>query len=163
MKIKIIAAIDENFAIGKGGDQLAYLSHDLKRFKALTLNSTIVMGRKTFEALPKGALPQRRNIVLTRNTEYKAPGAAVVHSIAELVKYAMNGEDLFVIGGGEIYSIFIELADELYLTRINHGFKDADTHFPIINMSEWEEVERDGLHECDNSKLVYWYQTLKRK
>lgn len=126
----LIVAIDRKGAIGRGGDQLYYIKEDLRHFKALTMGNTIIMGRKTFEALPKGALPGRKNIVVTRNQSYSAPGAETAHSIAEAVAMAEN--EAFIIGGAEIYRQGLPLADILHITVVDDETIDADTFFPPI-------------------------------
>ena len=126
----LIVAIDRKGAIGRAGDQLYYIKEDLRHFKALTIGNTIIMGRKTFEALPKGALPGRKNIVVTRNQSYSAPGAETAHSIAEAVAMAEN--EAFIIGGAEIYRQGLPLADILHITVIDDETSDADTFFPPI-------------------------------
>lgn len=126
----LIVAIDRKGAIGRGGDQLYYIKEDLRHFKALTMGNTIIMGRKTFEALPKGALPGRKNIVVTRNQSYSAPGAETANSIAEAV--AMASSEAFIIGGAEIYRQGLPLADILHITVVDDETSDADTFFPPI-------------------------------
>lgn len=126
----LIVAIDRKGAIGRGGDQLYYIKEDLRHFKALTMGNTIIMGRKTFEALPKGALPGRKNIVVTRNQSYSAPGAETAHTLAEALDMA-SGE-AFIIGGAEIYRQGLPLADILHITVVDDETSDADTFFPPI-------------------------------
>ncbi|WP_430815823.1 dihydrofolate reductase [Carboxylicivirga sp. RSCT41] len=163
MIISMIVAIDLNNGIGKGDDQLAYISADLKRFKALTIGHTILMGRKTFEALPKGALPNRRNVVITRQGDYKAPNIDVVSSVDEALNLCKNDEKVFVIGGGEIYNIFLPDTDKLYLTVIDHRFNEATVFFPEINMGEWTVENEEGPFTDEKTQLAYKYQNLKRK
>ena len=163
MEIAIIVAIDQQHAIGNKGDQLAYISGDLKRFRQLTTGHAIVMGRKTFEALPKGALPKRQNIVISRNKDLELPDCTVVNSAAAALDAAKNQESIFVIGGGEIYKDFMPLATHLYYTHIHHAFVQADTWFPQINAQEWIEVEKTETHIDEITGLCYHYQTLKRK
>jgi dihydrofolate reductase len=163
MQIAIIVAIDQQLAIGNKGDQLAYISADLKRFRQLTTGHAIVMGRKTFEALPKGALPKRQNIVISRNKGLELPGCTVVHTVEEAILAAKDQEKLFVIGGGEIYKAFMPLATHLYYTHIHQVFEAADTWFPAINNDEWYEIEKTDLLTDEKTALRYHYQTLKRK
>lgn len=159
----MIVAIDQNNGIGKDNDQLAYISADLKRFKALTTGNTILMGRKTFEALPKGALPKRKNVVITRQTGYTAPGADVVTSLEEALEICKDDNKVFVIGGGEIYKTFLLQADELYLTLIHHAFDGVDTFFPPINMNDWDINNEEGPFTDEKTGLQYSYQNLVRK
>lgn len=146
MTVKIIAAVCSNGAIGRGGDLLFHISDDLKRFKSLTMGHPIIMGRKTFESFPKGPLPGRRNIIISRQKDY-APAGAEVYDSPEAALEACGGSDeVFVIGGGEIYRRFVDLADELELTEIDAAPTDADTFFPefphkVREASEWTDTE----------------------
>ena len=142
MKLAIVVAIAQDGAIGRGGDLLWHLPADLKRFKALTTGHTILMGRKTFESLPKGALPNRRNVVISRLTA-SLPGAEVYPSIADALEALQPlDEEVYVIGGGEIYRQLLPSVERIYLTRVEATFPDADTFFPELDMSQWREVER---------------------
>lgn len=136
--IHIIVAIDRFGGIGRGGDMLFHIREDLKRFKKLTMGGALVMGRKTFESLPNGALPGRRNIVVTRNPEYTAPGIEVAGSLDDALAMAANGNtDTFVIGGGEIYAQAMSKADILDITSIDAVGEGADTFFPAIPLDEF--------------------------
>ncbi|MCT4588548.1 MAG: dihydrofolate reductase [Carboxylicivirga sp.] len=163
MTLAMIVAIDQKNGIGVGDDQLAYISADLKRFKALTTGHTILMGRKTFEALPKGALPNRRNVVITRQTGYEAKGTDVVNSLDDALKLCKDDEKVFVIGGGEIYKTFLPDTQALYLTRIEHTFEEATVFFPEINMDEWSIVKEEGPFMDEKTQLSYSYQDLTRR
>lgn len=155
--MKIVVAIDRKGAIGRRGDLLAHLSDDLRRFKALTTGHTVIMGRKTFESLPKGALPNRRNIVVTRNADYNPAGAETARSLE--VALAMATDDAFVIGGGEIYRLALPLADTLYLTVIDAGYDDADTFFPTLPLNDFRiDAIEDGIGEPNHK-----FYTLSRK
>lgn len=137
--ISLIVAIDRKGGIGRNGDLLFHISADLKRFKALTMGNTIVMGRRTFESLPKGALPGRQNVVITRSDSFVAPGADVVHSIEEALEVART--DVFIIGGAEIYRQMLPLADRLCLTVVDAEVSDADTFFPAIDLGKYRVEE----------------------
>jgi dihydrofolate reductase len=163
MEIAIIVAVDLQFAIGNKGDQLAYISADLKRFRQLTTGHAIVMGRKTFEALPKGALPNRQNIVISRNNALDLPGCAVVHSAKEALTAAQDQEKIFIIGGGEIYNVFLPLATHIYFTHIHHAFEQTDTWFPSVDAEAWTETEKTETFTDEKTNLRYHYQTLQRK
>lgn len=143
MKIAIIVAASENHVIGDGGDMVWHLSTDLKRFRALTSGHTVLMGRKTYESIGR-MLPKRRNIVITRNADYQAPGCDVFTSIDSAIDSVRSmGEDtLFIIGGGELYRIFWPKADILYLTRV-HANANACVTIPEVLDSEWVEVQRE--------------------
>lgn len=130
MTVKIIAAVCSNGAFGRGGDLLFHISDDLKRFKALTMGHPIIMGRKTFESFPKGPLPGRRNIVISRQKDYAPAGAEVFDSPAAALDACTDADEVFIIGGGEIYRQFIDDADELLLTEIDDAPNDCDTFFP---------------------------------
>ncbi|KZE67743.1 dihydrofolate reductase [Fictibacillus phosphorivorans] len=136
--ISFVVAMDENRAIGKDNDLPWYLPNDLKHFKNVTMGKPIVMGRKTYESIGK-PLPGRENIVVTRDDNYQASGTTVVHSVDEVLN--LDAEELCVIGGTEIFKLFMPVADRLYVTEIHDTF-DADTYFPEINRNEWHEVSR---------------------
>lgn len=141
----IIVAIDRRGAIGRGGDLLFYIKDDLRRFKALTMGNTLVMGRRTFESLPKGALPGRRNIVVSRNAAYTAPGIEVAPSLEAALALAADGSgDTFVIGGGQIYAQALAKADVLELTVVDAEAEAPDTYFPAIPLDDYrvEKIER---------------------
>ena len=152
--ITIIAAIAENNAIGLKGKLLYWLPADLKRFKALTTGHTIIMGRKTFESLPKGALPNRRNIVLSRSKK-DFPGAEKFASLQEALaacKLPLKGdggsEDIYIIGGASVYAEALPLANRLCLTEVHDTPKEADAFFPDFDKNEWEVSFREE-HEPD--------------
>lgn len=144
----IIVAVAHDGAIGRGGDQPFYIKEDLRHFKELTKGHTIIMGRKTFEALPKGALPGRRNIVVTRQIGFTAPNVETASSLdAAITMAATQGENpevdtyTFIIGGGEIYRHSMTLAKSLYVTEIDADVADVDTFFPQIPAAEWRICE----------------------
>lgn len=159
--ISIIVAIAQNFAIGKNNDLLFHLPNDLKRFKEITIGHPVIMGRNTFLSLPKGALPNRRNIVITDNKEEKFDRCEMVFSIEEAVKSVENEPEAFIIGGGMIYRAFFPVAGKLYLTVVHQDF-DADIYFPEIDYSQWEELEREDLYDEKNG-FKYSNLNLKRK
>ena len=134
MKISLIACIDQARGLGKEGKLLFRISADLKHFKEITLNHPLIMGRKTFESLP-GSLAGRKNIIISRNEDYKTEGAVVCSSLKEALEEANKGgvEEVFIIGGGQVYSQAINLADKLYLTLVKAKLK-ADVFFPDFNL-----------------------------
>ncbi len=135
MSISMIAAVGKNLELGKNNDLIWHFKEDMKFFKETTMGHPVIMGRKTFESLPK-ALPGRRNIVISSNPDYKTDGAETVTSINEALEIAKK-EDVFIIGGGRIYKEFLPYADNLYLTEINAVCNDADTYFPRFNKSDY--------------------------
>lgn len=146
--ISIIAAVAKNRAIGFENKLIYWLPNDLKRFKALTTGHTIVMGRKTFESLPKGALPNRRNVVLSRTTK-ELPGCEVFPTLETALESCQPDEDVFIIGGARVYKQAIKFADRLCLTEIDDIPAEADAFFP--DYSDWliawkEEHEKDEKH-----------------
>ncbi|MFT3740851.1 MAG: dihydrofolate reductase [Breznakibacter sp.] len=163
MEIVIIAALAKNDAIGYENDLLAYIPADLKRFKALTTGHTIVMGRKTFESLPKGALPNRVNLLLTRNQAYKAEGTVTVSSVQEAVANCGDGHTLFVIGGASIYREFLPLATQLKLTFIHRQFEKADTFFPHVDYTQWTETARTDVNDDPKTEFKYSFVDYTRK
>lgn len=159
--ISIIVAFAQNFAIGKNNDLLFHLPNDLKRFKEITTGHPVIMGRNTLLSLPKGALPNRRNIVITDNPEEQFDRCEMVLSIDEAVQAVKNEKEAFIIGGGMIYRQFYPLARKLYLTLVHRDF-DADVFFPEIDYSEWDELSREDLSDEKNG-FRYSYLNLVRK
>lgn len=157
----IIVAVTRDLAIGKNGDQLYYIKDDLKRFRNLTTGHTIIMGRKTFEALPKGALPNRRNIVVSRQQDLTLTGAEVAASISQALDMAA-GDEIFIIGGAQIYAAALPLAQRIYLTEIEADRPDADTFFPAIDPAVWDNEELSDTITDTASGITYRYRTLNR-
>ena len=145
--ISIIAAVAQNMAIGYQNKLLYWLPNDLKRFKALTTGHTIIMGRKTFESLPKGALPNRRNVVLTRS-QITFPGAEVYPSLQAALASCAPEEDVYIIGGASVYKEALPLADRLCITEIQDTPEQADAFFPHFSLKEWRENFREE-HDVD--------------
>ena len=159
--ITLIAAAGENNELGKDNDLVWHLPDDFKRFKQLTTGHNIIMGRKTWESFPK-PLPNRTHIIITRNAAYKPEGTIVVHSLDEALIKASVDDQPFVIGGGEIYALAMEVADKIELTRV-HGSFDADAFFPIIDPNIWE-LSAETHHETDERHAYsFTYETWIRK
>jgi dihydrofolate reductase len=157
--ISIIVAIAENNAIGKDNQLLWHLSDDLKRFKRLTTGHTVIMGRNTYLSLPNGALPNRRNIVISDQPDESFEGCEMAHSIDEALQLAGDSDECFVMGGGMVYQQMMPVAGRLYLTKVHQSF-DADTFFPEIDFSEWEELESElveagGKNEFPHTFVMY--------
>lgn len=146
--VSIIVAVAKNNAIGYGNKLIYWLPDDLKRFKALTTGHTIVMGRKTFESLPKGALPNRRNIVLSHDPQFQASGTETFHSLADALAHCEPEEEIFIIGGESVYKEAIGLASKLYVTTIEDTPAQADAFFPEIDTDKWE-LAQSIPHEAD--------------
>lgn len=155
MIMKAIVAVDNNWAIGRGNELLCHISEDMKRFKELTTGNIVVMGRKTFESLPnKKPLPNRTNIILTTNPNYTVEGAEVVHSLYDLlskIHIIKNSEQqIFVIGGGEIYKLLLPLCEEVYVTKIHYDFDNADVFFPNLDKDyRWKNPEEISVINRD--------------
>ncbi len=161
--ISIIVAVAENGAIGYKGDLVYHLPADMKRFKALTTGNTVLMGRKTFQSLPKGALPNRRNIVLTRQADAVFPGAEVFGSISRALEHCAPDEKVYVIGGAEIYRQALELATELELTLVHSVPENADTFFPDFSRDpSWQLVAREDHEADEKNHFPYSFLTYKR-
>lgn len=158
--IGAVVVVDQNNAIGNKGDLLCHLPNDLKHFKEITTGHTVVMGRRTFESLPKGALPNRTNVVISSASAENYPGCITAKSIEEALSKCNPNDDIFIMGGGQLYSATINITNSLYLTRIHHAFEEVDTYFPEINFDEWQLVEEehhkaDERHKYDYSFLKY--------
>ncbi|MRX66617.1 dihydrofolate reductase [Flavobacterium resistens] len=159
--IIMIAAVAENNALGKNNDLVWHLPNDFKRFKSLTTNHHIIMGRKTFESFPK-PLPNRTHVIITRQNDYNPEGCIVVDSIEKAIAVCPENEDSYIIGGGEIYNLALPFTDIIEITKVHHTF-DADTFFPKINENEWLLVESEENFKDDKHLYDYTYETYIRK
>ena len=157
--INVIAAVAKNRAIGYKNKLIYWLPNDLKRFKALTTGHTIIMGRNTFLSLPKGALPNRRNIVLTR-TQKDFPGCDTYASLKEALAHCTSDEDVYIIGGASVYQQALPLADRLCLTEIDDTPEEADTFFP--DYSDWHEVWREDHEKDERHEQCYAFVDYER-
>lgn len=160
-----IVACAENRAIGKDNQLIWHMPNDLKFFKTTTSGHYVLMGRKSYESMGK-PLPNRLNVVITRNKDYAIEGALVVHSLEEALKLAADQQqqEVFILGGGEIYRQALEkkLVDRIYLTEIKESF-EADTFFPELDESEWEETHREEYQADHLNPHDYAFVTLERK
>lgn len=159
--ITIIAAIGLKNELGKDNDLIWHLPADLKRFKKVTTGHTIIMGRKTFESIGK-PLPNRKTVIITRDPNYKFDGCEVVHSIEKAIENNQNDEQLFIIGGAQIYKQVIEkdLADQLDITLVQDTF-EADVYFPEIDMMKWKMIRREDLKSDEKNKFDYSFVTFQ--
>ena len=158
--MNLIVAVDQNWAIGKGGDQLCYLKEDLKRFQALTLGRAVILGRKTLATFPGGRpLKGRDNLILSRDPRFGAEGARVFHDMDSLL--AAAPADSFVIGGESVYRTLLPHCDTAYVTKIGHAFPDADVWFPDLDTDPaWKVIQKDP--PLDQDGLEYRYVTYER-
>lgn len=162
MTLSIIAAMDQNQLIGKQGKIPWSLSADLKYFKKTTMGAPIIMGRKTFESIGS-PLPGRKNIILTRNKDYKAEGCEVVHSKDKILdEFLQKKEEAFIIGGAEIYKQFLAYCDNLYLTIIEDQFS-GDTYFPEIDWEKWDKISEQKVTTDSDNPYSYSYHIYQRK
>jgi len=152
--IKIIVAMSENRVIGNNNELIWKLSSDLKRFKDLTTNNPVVMGRKTYESIGR-PLPNRRNIIISRQPDYLVDDCEIVSSLEEAL--LLTNSDCFIIGGGEIYKQSLEIVDKIYLTLVHKEF-EGDTKFPELN-KEWIEVSREDFNS--DEKIEYNYSFIE--
>jgi dihydrofolate reductase len=159
--ISIIAAVAKNRAIGYQNKLIYWLPNDLKRFKTFTTGHTIIMGRNTFLSLPKGALPNRRNIVLSRSAK-AFEGCDVYPSLEEALKHCTPDEDIYIIGGASVYRQALKLADRLCLTEIDDTPNDADTFFPPYE-DDWQEESREDHPIDDRHDFRYSFVDYVRK
>ena len=159
--LNIIVCMAKNRAIGRNNQLLYHLRNDLKRFKALTTGHTVIMGRRTFESLPKGALPNRRNIVLTRGSQ-QWPNTEVYTSLDDALKHCSDNEEVFIIGGSTVYHEALPLANKLFLTLVDHSPNDADTFFPVIG-NEWVETERESHPSDEQNEQPYSFITMVKQ
>jgi dihydrofolate reductase len=159
--ITLIAAAAENNALGKDNDLLWHLPNDFKRFKEITSGHYIIMGRKTFESFPK-PLPNRTHIIITRQKEYLVEGCLVVHSLEEALEIAPQNEEVFIIGGAQIYEQALPFADKIDLTRV-HTSLDAEAFFPEFNTSEWNLVFSEKQFKDEKHQFDFTFETYLKK
>jgi dihydrofolate reductase len=160
MIVSQVVAISENHVIGKDNKLLWYLPNDLKHFKEITSGHTVIMGRKTFDSVGK-PLPRRRNIIITRQA-ITIEGCEVVNSIEAALALCVDEEEVFIVGGAEIYKQSMHLTDRIYLTIV-HKVYDGDSFFPQINKTEWKEVFRED-HQPDEKNLIpYSFITYEKR
>ncbi|UJF34429.1 dihydrofolate reductase [Paenibacillus hexagrammi] len=160
MSLSFIFAMDRNGAIGKDNKLPWHLPADLQFFKRVTMGHTILMGRKTYESIGK-PLPGRKNVILTQNREFQAEGCAIVHTVQE-VKEQWKDEDLYVIGGAEIFRLLLADADRMYITYINHEF-EADSYFTEFDLSEWSLVSEEQGERNEKNPYEYYFRIYERK
>ncbi len=161
MLLSLIVAVAKGNVIGGDNKLLWHLPADLKHFKNVTMDHTIIMGRKTFESIGK-PLPGRKNIVVTRQDDYQANGCTVVNNLQEAINSCEKEEEAFIIGGAEIFRQSIPAADKIYLTRIDHAF-DGDVFFPNLNFSEWKLVKYVKYHADEKNKYEYSFAEYQRQ
>lgn len=166
-EIVLIAAVADNGVIGAGNDMPWRLPSDLRRFKRLTVGRPVIMGRKTFQSIGK-PLPDRPNIVITRDASFDAKGAHVVATVEAAVELARklagetDADSVVIMGGGEIYRATIALADRLEITRV-HAMPDGDTHFPDIDVESWRETDREGPQRGEDDSAEVTFVTYRRR
>ena len=159
MSYSIIAAVGKNNELGVNNSLIWHLSGDLKFFKSVTSGKTIIMGRRTFESLPK-MLPNRKHIVLSSSNEFPE-GVIVYNNLEDLLNdYNDSNEEIFIIGGASIYKLFIDKSDKLYLTKINESYDNADAYFPSFNENDFDE---EILGENEDNNIQYKHVLYKRK
>ena len=160
-ELTIIAAVSINNVIGNNNKLIWKLSNDLKRFRNLTTNHSVIMGRKTFESLPN-PLPDRDNIVITRDTNYSKPNIQVCSSIEDAINLTKTDTQPFIIGGGEIYSQTINIVDKIELTRVHEEF-DGDAYFPEIPLDIFELINKENYNSDLENEFDYSYLTYKKR
>jgi len=159
--ISFVVAVSRNGVIGREGGLPWHISSDLKRFKEITMGKPVIMGRKTWDSLPRKPLPGRRNIVITRQEGFAAEGAEVAASPEEALRLAGDVPEVAVIGGGEVYRLFWPMVDRLYLTEVDLEIA-GDTHFPALDPAEWREVAREVHARGERDSASFTLRTLDR-
>jgi dihydrofolate reductase len=159
--ISIIVAIAENMAIGKNNDLLWHIPADLKRFKQITSGHPVIMGKKTWESLPRRPLPNRRNIVITDNPGEQIEGCEMAYSIEEAIARCNPEEENFIIGGASVYRQFLPYAHRLYLTFVHKPF-EADVFFPDIDFTQWKRISKEDFPPDDFNDFNYSNETFDR-
>jgi len=163
MIVSIIVATGRNNEIGINGGLLCHLPADLKHFKEITSGHPVIMGRKTFQSLPKGPLPNRRNIVISRNPSLKIEGVEVYSSLDHAFIKLIDEDEVFIIGGAQIYEQALPIADKIYLTKINASFPEADVFFPQIDFSVWREADRETFLADEKNPYSFSFIEYERR
>jgi len=160
--VSIIVAIGKNNEIGYKNDLLWRISDDLKRFKRFTTDNIVIMGRKTFESLPKGALPNRANIVITRNPDLQYENCIMANSIEDAIDKSDKTKELFIIGGEQIYKMAFPFCNKLYLTKVDEEFT-ADVFFPKINYDDWEIINSETIDKTEKNQYAHHFLEMIKK
>jgi len=161
MRVSAVVAASDNNVIGKDGGLPWHVSSDLKLFKEITLGKPVIMGRRTWESLPRKPLPGRRNIVITRNPDYVAEGAEIARSVDEALALCAGEPEVSIIGGGQVYEQAMSRTDRIYLTRI-HLEVEGDTFLPDLPAEEWREVERRAFDKGERDDAAFTLVVLDR-
>lgn len=160
-RLSIIVAMAQNRTIGINNTLPWRCPEDLKHFKSLTMGHHMIMGRKTFDSIGK-PLPGRTTVVVTRNPELKIDGCIVTHSLDEAIAACAGDDEIFIVGGAELYAQALPLADRLYLTEVQQNV-DGDALFPLFDMKQWQEIAREARHQDTPQPLSYHFVTLHRR
>jgi dihydrofolate reductase len=160
--ISIIVAVSEDWGIGKDNELLWHISEDLKRFKRLTSGETVIMGKKTWESLPRKPLSGRKNIVLTDNPKESIENSVTAYSIEDALSKCGQDEEIFIIGGGSVYRQFMPIADRLFITHV-HKKTSADVYFPEIDPEIWEVAGEEEFRSNETNAIPYTYRIYKRR
>ncbi|MEY3678833.1 MAG: hypothetical protein RI924_974 [Bacteroidota bacterium] len=161
MSLEIVVAVDENWGIGKDNQLLWRLPADLKHFKNITSGHPVVMGRKTYESIGR-ALPNRRNVVISRQTSLQIEGVEVVHSLEEALALLAQEAVVFIIGGAQIYRESVQKVDKIHLTKVHHLF-NADAFFPALDPQVWEETNRETHQPDEKNAFSYTFSTYSKR
>ncbi len=159
--ISIIVAVSEDWGIGKDNDLLWHIPEDLKRFKRLTIGKTVIMGKKTWESLPRKPLPGRKNIVITDVPHECIDCTVTAYSIEDALSKCDRTDEIFVIGGGSVYRQFMPITDRLYITHV-HRKCPADIYFPEIDPEEWSVIQQEEYYDGENTSIPYTYTVYER-
>lgn len=159
--ISIIVAIAHNNVIGASNSLIWHISEDLRRFKAITTGHPVIMGRKTYESIGR-PLPNRTNVVITRQADFAVEGCTVVHSLQEAIALFPENEELFIIGGGQIYAEALPLAKRIYLTEVDADY-EGDTNFPQWDRSEWNLIEEETFLRGEKFDKPFAFLTYEKR
>jgi dihydrofolate reductase len=160
--ISIIVAVSDDWGIGKDNELLWHISEDLKRFKKLTFGNTVIMGKKTWQSLPRRPLPGRKNIVLTDIPHERIECSVTAYSIEDALSKCDAGENIFIIGGGSVYRQFMPVADRLLITHV-HRKAPADVYFPVIDPDIWKVIEKEEFAGNNTGDVPYTYVIYERR
>ncbi|MGY8771410.1 MAG: dihydrofolate reductase [Pirellulales bacterium] len=161
MKISLIVAQSENRVIGRNGDMPWRLSSDLKRFKSITMGHHIVMGRKTYESIGR-LLPGRTTVIITRQADYQVEGAVIADSLESAITKAAGDDELFIVGGGQIYASSLTQANKIYQTRVHTEINDGDTFFPEVDWTHWNKIHSEDIAADEKNDFETTFEVWQR-
>ena len=157
----MIVAVNKHGIIGKNNDMIWHIPEDMKHFRRETMHNIVIMGRKTYDSIGR-PLPNRENIIITRDEKFSSTDLVVTHSIEEAIQHCKNQAEVFIIGGDTIYKQTLSIATKLYITRVDTVIEDGDAYFPEINAVEWKKVSEEYFEKDEKNEFNYCFEVYER-